>query len=220
MASQYISEIRAFGCNFAPRGWARCEGQLISIAQNSALYSLLGNMYGGDGRTTFGLPDLRGRVPLGYGQGPGLMNHRQGNQGRGGYETVTLRYKEIPSHSHSIPALDLDLATMKIDGSVTVQVSDNAGNKNRASDNALGKTVSDTSGVNVNAYDSSPAYSGKSLGGVTHSLSIAEATTGTPPKTKVGNTGNAGGNSSHDNMQPYLPINFCIALIGLYPSRS
>lgn len=100
MSEPYIGEIRMFGGNFAPRGWAFCDGQLLSIAQNSALFSILGTIYGGDGRTTFALPDLRGRVAIGPGNGPGLSSYREGQ--RGGTETVTLNTNEIPSHSHTI----------------------------------------------------------------------------------------------------------------------
>jgi len=90
-----------FGFNFAPRGWARCDGQLLPIAQNTALFSLLGTTYGGDGRTTFALPDLRGRVPIHPGNGPGLSPYQQGQ--RGGTENVTLIAQQIPAHSHSQP---------------------------------------------------------------------------------------------------------------------
>lgn len=89
-----------FGGNFAPRGWAFCNGQLLSIAANSALFSIIGTAYGGDGRTTFALPDLRGRVPLSPGQGPGLSHYAQGE--KGGHETVTLQTSQIPSHNHGL----------------------------------------------------------------------------------------------------------------------
>src|SRR5215213_5859350 len=98
MADPYIGEIRMFAGNFAPRGWALCNGQLLSISQNTALFSLLGTMYGGNGQTTFALPDLRGRVPLHFGQGPGLSNYVEGEVG--GTETVTLTTGEMPSHNH------------------------------------------------------------------------------------------------------------------------
>jgi len=93
-----LSEIRAFGCNFAPRGWAKCDGQLLPISQYTALFSLLGTTYGGDGRTTFGLPDLRGRVAMSMGNGPGLSDYYQGQ--RGGAEEVTLTSANLPSHGH------------------------------------------------------------------------------------------------------------------------
>lgn len=94
----FIGEIRFFAGNFAPRGWAFCDGQLLSVSQNSALFSILGTTYGGDGRTTFGLPDLRGRAPVHFGQGPGLTNRPIG-QGFGA-ETVTLQASNLPVHSH------------------------------------------------------------------------------------------------------------------------
>lgn len=96
----YIGEIRMFAGNFAPTGWAKCEGQLLSIAQNTALFSILGTTYGGDGQTTFALPDLRGRAPIHYGQGPGLSNYVIGQQG--GTETTTLTVNNLPAHNHSI----------------------------------------------------------------------------------------------------------------------
>lgn len=103
MSTPYIGEIRMFGCNFAPRGWAFCNGQLLPIAQNTALFSLLGTTYGGNGTTTFGLPDLRGRVPIHFGQGPGLSPYSQGQTG--GAESVTLLTTQIPAHSHTVNAV-------------------------------------------------------------------------------------------------------------------
>jgi len=96
----FLGEICWIGFNFAPRGWALCDGQLLSISQNDALFSLLGTTYGGDGRTTFGLPDLRGRSPIHVGQGPGLSNYQWGQ--KGGVETVTLTINQMPSHTHAI----------------------------------------------------------------------------------------------------------------------
>lgn len=98
MADPFIGEIRMAGFNFAPRGWAFCNGALFSIAQNTALFSLLGTMYGGNGQTTFGLPNLMGRIPLHMGQGPGLTNREVGEMG--GQEAVTLIQAQIPAHSH------------------------------------------------------------------------------------------------------------------------
>ncbi len=98
----FLGEIRLFAGNFAPRGWAFCGGQLLSISQNTALFSLLGTSYGGDGRTTFGLPDLRGRVPVHEGQGPGLTRRDLGEQS--GSETVTLLATELPAHTHALAA--------------------------------------------------------------------------------------------------------------------
>ena len=102
----FIGQLMLVGFNFAPTGWALCQGQLLSIAQNTALFSLLGTTYGGDGVTTFGLPDLRGRVPLGFGQGPGLQNYTQGQQS--GTENVTLIASQMPTHSHSVACVNGD----------------------------------------------------------------------------------------------------------------
>lgn len=98
MSEPYVGEIRMFAGNFAPRGWAFCDGQLLAVSQNDALFSLLGTIYGGDGRTTFGLPDLRGRIPIHAGHGPGLSERRLG--AKGGEENVTLTVNQLPSHNH------------------------------------------------------------------------------------------------------------------------
>jgi microcystin-dependent protein len=100
MASPYVGEIRLFAGNFAPVGWALAQGQLLPIAQNSALFALLGTVYGGDGSSTFGLPDLRGRVPVGFGTGPNLSNYNLGQ--KGGTETQTITVNQIPSHTHPL----------------------------------------------------------------------------------------------------------------------
>lgn len=98
MSEPFVGEIRMFAGNFAPRGWAFCDGQLLAVSQNDALFSLYGTIYGGDGRTTFGLPDLRGRIPLHQGHGPGLSERRLGS--KGGAEKVTLTTNQLASHSH------------------------------------------------------------------------------------------------------------------------
>ncbi|MEM7582826.1 MAG: tail fiber protein [Acidobacteriota bacterium] len=98
MSEPFVGEIRMFAGNFAPRGWAFCDGQLLAVSQNDALFSLLGTIYGGDGRTTFGLPDLRGRIPLHQGTGPGLSQRRLGS--KGGAEKVTLTTNQLASHTH------------------------------------------------------------------------------------------------------------------------
>lgn len=102
MSEPFIGEIKMFAGNFAPRGYAKCDGQLLAVAQNDALFSLLGTTYGGDGRTTFGLPGLRGRTPIHYGQGPGLTDRRIG--AKGGQERVTLVENDLPVHSHALRA--------------------------------------------------------------------------------------------------------------------
>jgi len=102
MSEPFVGEIRMFAGNFAPRGWAFCDGQLLAVSQNDALFSLLGTIYGGDGRTTFGLPDLRGRLPIHAGNGPGLSERRLG--AKGGAEKVTLTVNQMPSHGHVVKA--------------------------------------------------------------------------------------------------------------------
>ena len=134
-----LAVIWMFGGNFAPRNWALCEGQLLSIAQNQALFSLLGTTYGGDGRTTFALPDLRGRVPVGAGNGPGLSTYRMGQ--KGGVETVVLNTLQIPSHSHA----------------TEVNVSNAPGEESAAS----GQVIAN----HANAFSENPV-SGQTLGGV------------------------------------------------------
>lgn len=102
MSEPFVGEVRMFAGNFAPRGWAFCDGQLLAVSQNDALFSLLGTIYGGDGRTTFGLPDLRGRIPIHAGSGPGLSPRRLG--AKGGSEKETLTVNQLPSHSHTMQA--------------------------------------------------------------------------------------------------------------------
>lgn len=116
MAEPFIGEIRMFAGNFAPNGWAFCEGQLQAIAQNTALFSLLGTTYGGDGQTTFALPDLRGRVPMHMGQGPGLSNRVLGELS--GTETVTLTSNQLPAHTHTLQASSSGAETSAPSGGV------------------------------------------------------------------------------------------------------
>lgn len=107
MSEPFVGEIRMFAGNFAPRGWAFCDGQLLAVSQNDALFSLIGTIYGGDGQTTFGLPDMRGRIPVHAGQGPGLSTRRLGD--KGGAEDVTLTVNQLPDHDHVLRA-STDLA--------------------------------------------------------------------------------------------------------------
>ena len=122
----YIGEIRMFGGNFAPRAWAFCNGQLLAISQNTALFSILGTIYGGDGRTSFALPDLRGRIPYSSGTGPGLSPIRQGE--RAGTETNTMNILTMAAHSHF---------TTKSEGTLTIKVSEATADENSASGNLL-----------------------------------------------------------------------------------
>ena len=149
----FISQIIAVGCNFAPRGWMACEGQLLPIASYTALFSLVGTMYGGDGRTTFALPDLRGRVPIGKGQGPGLSNHNQGDIG--GTEQNVLTTAQMPAHTH---ALNLTAAV-------------NVSTTNPSTDEAANAFLANTSS---NFYATSGS-AGSNLGGVTAAGTAANA---------------------------------------------
>jgi microcystin-dependent protein len=110
MADPFVAEIRIFPFNFAPKGWAWCDGQLLPLSQNTALFSLLGTTYGGNGKSNFALPDLQGRAPMHPGQGPGLSLHDLGETG--GSETVTLLESEIPAHSHAVMALNSDFGNL------------------------------------------------------------------------------------------------------------
>jgi microcystin-dependent protein len=168
----FLGQIQAFGFNFAPRGWARCDGQLLPISQNSALFSLLGTIYGGDGRTTFALPDLRSRSIVHVGNGPGLDNITQGE--KGGNVTETLTTNNLPSHNHA----------------VAVGVSTAAGSE--ASPTGVLASL-------ANAYAEDPT-SGQNLGGVTQA--------------------NVGGSQSFNIRNPFLGIEVCIAMQGVYPSRN
>jgi microcystin-dependent protein len=177
MAEPFIGQIIMFGGNFAIRGYALCNGQLLSIAQNTALFSLLGTTFGGDGRTTFGLPDLRGRVPVHMGQGPGLTNYSLGQSA--GAEQVTLTVNQIPAHTHT----------------ATANAVNGPGNSNVAAGNAWAKDLGTQSATYSNAAPTTPMRTG--------AVTVAAA----------------GGNQPHSNLQPYLCINFLIALEGIYPSR-
>lgn len=174
----FLGEIIMFGGNFAPRGWAFCDGQLLPISSNSALFSILGTIYGGDGRTTFALPDMRGRVAIHAGSGPGLTPHNLGS--KGGEETHTLTVPEMPSHNHT--------ATMHAENAV--------GTQQNPKDNMLGATP------NGPIYAPITAGNDKAMGA--GSVIVA----------------NAGGGQRHNNMQPFLTINYIIALMGAFPSRS
>ncbi|PTW60063.1 microcystin-dependent protein [Breoghania corrubedonensis] len=174
MSEPFIAEIRIFAGNFAPRGWAFCDGQLLPISQNTALFSLIGTTYGGDGRTTTALPDLMGRAPMHPGRGPGLTSRRLGQ--KVGVETVTLTEAQLPNHSH----------TMR-------------GTTSRAS----GSEPSSTASL---ARSTNPIYQSQASSNLEPmSYETLEV---------------AGGSQSHNNVQPYLTLNFIIALQGLYPSRS
>ena len=184
----FLGEIRIFAGNFAPVGWAFCNGALISISTESALFSLLGTTYGGDGITTFGLPDLRQRIIVGQGQLPGGGNYTLGEIG--GTPSVTLLSSNIPQHTHAIIASTSEATT----GDPT--------------NNFLAATNGNNSTIlppypDVKLYTTLPLPSGPSSPNVTLDATSLSATGGTQP---------------HDNMMPYVTINFIIALAGIYPS--
>lgn len=174
MSEPFIAEIRIFAGNFAPRSWAFCDGQLLPISQNTALFSLIGTTYGGDGRSTTALPNLKGRAPMHPGRGPGLTSRRLGQ--RGGVETVALSEAQMPNHTH------------------TLRASDSRGRSGTPTNSALaeprdGILYQNNTSANLGAMNDAALQ-------------------------------NAGGSQTHNNMQPFIAMNFIIALQGLYPSRS
>ena len=173
MSDPFVAEIRIFPFNFPPKGWAFCNGQIMPISQNTALFSLLGTTYGGDGKSTFALPDLQGNAPMHPGQGPGLSLHDLGETG--GSETVTLLESEIPAHAHSLRA---------------------------AATTATKSTPAGNSFARVNGATPFVVPPGNPQV-VMSDVALAPA----------------GGDQPHNNMQPYLTLNFNIALQGIFPPR-
>jgi microcystin-dependent protein len=170
----FVAEIRIYPFNFAPKGWAFCDGQILPLSQNTALFSLLGTTYGGDGKSNFALPNMQGNAPMHPGQGPGLSLHDLGETG--GSDTVTLLESEIPSHSHALMA--------------------------------------DATPANLAAPSTSTAFArsapGTAYKNTTTSLTQFSGDAIAP----------AGGDQPHNNLMPYLTLNFCIALQGVFPPRS
>jgi microcystin-dependent protein len=177
----FLGQITILGCNFAPVGWALCQGQTLSIAQYTAVFSLLGTNFGGNGVSTFMLPDLRGRAPVGQGQGPGLSIYSIGEAG--GAETVPINQASYPAHSHGLFAA----------------ASTGAGNTPGGLSEAEGQTGARGGAINLALYSAS---------GTATTLAPAALTAA------------AGGGLPHNNVEPYLALNFCIALQGIFPSRS
>ena len=174
MSEPFIAEIKIFAGTFAPRTWAFCNGQLLPIAQNTALFSLVGTTYGGDGRTTFGLPNLQGRAPMHPGHGPGLTSRRLGESGGG--QTATLTEAQLPSHTHTMRAA-ADPGELQSPGT--------------SGDRSLARAAIYQSDTSSNLVP----LSGQALPA-------------------------AGGGEQHNNVQPYLVLNFIICLAGVYPPRS
>ena len=189
----FIGEICTFGFTFCPRGYADANGQLLAIQQNTALFSLLGTQYGGDGRTTFGLPDLRGRSAVGDGQGPGLSNIVIGQAG--GTEQVTLFSSQMPAHTHA--------ATTTVNVNTAVKAVSGGGNSTNPTGNVWA-----TSSSRDNVYSNAAP-----------NATMASAALAT---TASGNTtvDPAGGNAPFSNRSPYLGIKYCIATQGIFPSRN
>jgi microcystin-dependent protein len=177
MSDQFVAEIRIFPFNFPPKGWAFCDGQLMPISQNTALFSLLGTTYGGDGKSTFALPDMQGNAPMQPGQGQGLSLRDLGEMS--GVESITLLTSEIPAHAHFI-------GRARADG-----------------------------GDSITPVNSVWAQSAAGRGGA--ALYHEPPATGTI--NPLGSLALAGGGLPHNNMQPYLTLNFCIALQGIFPQR-
>jgi microcystin-dependent protein len=179
MSEPFIGEIRAFGFHFAPRNWAFCNGQQIPIQQNTALFSIIGTAFGGDGSTTFNLPDFQERAPMHWGHGPGLSQREIGEQA--GSATVTLRTEEMPSHSHTIQTQASGVASQK---------------KSEPSIDAwLGASGPPGKAYNSTAVAFDDPFSPKAIGV-------------------------NGGSAPHQNLQPILALNFCIALTGIFPARN
>ena len=168
----FVAEIRIFPFNFAPKGWAFCDGQILPLSQNTALFSLLGTTYGGDGKSNFALPNMQGNAVMHPGQGPGLSLHDLGETG--GSETVSLLESEIPAHSHAFMGSQADGIARQPAGNLIANM------------------------IGVNGYAAPGALTQMSPNALSP----------------------AGGDQPHNNMQPYLTLNFCIALQGVYPPRT
>jgi microcystin-dependent protein len=181
MTDQFVAEIRPFAFNFAPVGWAICNGQILSIAQNTALFSLIGTQYGGNGVSNFALPNLQGTVPMGQGNGPGLTPRVVGETG--GEEQVTLLSTQMPGHNHAMTAI-ADSATARSPAAGLAP--------------AEGHGQGRGGGFNLNLFTSNL------------------------PSTQLapGSVSADGGGGPHNNIQPSLVINYCIALTGIFPPRS
>lgn len=188
MSAPFIAEIRIFGFNFAPYGWAFCNGQILSIAQNTALFSLVGTYYGGNGTSTFGLPNFQGVAPLGAGSGAGLTPRVVGETG--GTASVTLLSSEMPGHNHTL-----------LDG-------------NGASQLQATTTAPDTD-VSAGNLPAGAALGAASWNGGFSTLAQASGADMAATTTQA-----VGTSQAHENMPPYLALNFCIAMVGVFPSRN
>ncbi|MFH1853424.1 MAG: tail fiber protein [Candidatus Neomarinimicrobiota bacterium] len=205
MSEPFIGEIRAFGFNWAPRGWSTCDGQLISVMDNQSLFSLISNTYGGDGRTNFALPDLRSRLPMHQGAGIGLTPKYIGQ--RGGLEYAQMSINEMPAHSH--PATGETTVTQTVPAAATMTVMNKGATLADPTNNYLAKPA-----------DTNPIYYNRSSSPVTLNANSVQVTQPEYTGATTVTVGNAGGNRMFSTISPYLVLNYCIALDGLYPSRS
>ncbi|PUZ22630.1 phage tail protein [Chitinophaga parva] len=198
MDTPFLAMIMIFAGNFAPRGWALCWGQIMSIAQNTALFSLLGTTYGGDGQVTFGLPDLRGRMPIGQGQGPGLPLVNLGEVA--GTPTTTLLTTNMPMHNHT--------GVIAAGGQAIMPATAQAGTSA-----VPGNTLAAAKLPTIGSGPTAQAIKG---------YGTSDGTTTLAPGTISGNVtiGIAGGSQPFSIMNPYLGINYCVALEGIFPSRN
>ena len=199
----YIGEIRGFAGNFAPRSWAYCAGQLLAISSNTALFSIIGTLYGGDGRTTFALPDLRGRTIIGSGRGNGLSNRNVG--AKLGHVSTQLVASNLPSHSHV--ATSSSSGSGSLSGQVRVPASNEASAANLEAspvNNYLAATE---------IYTASPS-AGNYLGATTEDLKIDLSSFHVDVQ-----IGAAGASASYESSQPALVANYIICLFGIFPSR-
>lgn len=203
----YIGGMCAFAGNFAPRNWAYANGQLLAISQNIALFSLLGTYYGGDGRTTFALPDLQGRAIVGAGHGPGLSNYSLGQ--KSGIEQITLTVSQMPGHSHSATT-SLDLTVDPAD--VTVTASLNTHNSPGTNTAPNGNMLAQNAANNV--------YSTTAPNVAMNANAIEASANGSISATATTSLQNNGGNLPHENRMPYLTINWIVAMQGVYPPRN
>ena len=199
MSDPFIGQISMFAGNFAPRGWALCNGQMLSIAQNTALFAILGTTYGGNGQTTFALPNLQGRVPVHAGQSPGTSQYTLGEVS--GTENVTLTISELPTHSHGV--------ALSGTGNVSVALGASSANGNAPAPGPTTVPAKVSSGLNaLNAYSTTAPN--------TTLLPVNTTTT----VNVTGNTGVVGNNQAVPILQPYVVVNFIIATEGIFPSRN
>ena len=204
---QYLGEIQITPYTFCPRGWIEAAGQLLPIAQNSALFSLYGTIYGGDGRTTFGVPDLRGRTALGFGHGPGLSNVAMGQ--KGGAENVTLNNSNLPSHAHG-----LNNHTHGVPAHThTAELKTHTGTGD--TNTPAGSTFA-TWPTGSNIYKSGqPDGQAMASGSIVVSATPAHDTAGANGASAL-----TGGQQPFGIRSPYLGLKFCVATVGIFPSRN